>query len=336
MLPQIILFGAGEIGRIALDYFHNKKRIVSLFVDNDNNKVNHKIADVPVISVNDFLQIEERYELYITCNKKNRTQIEMQLKDLGINDYNIFRPNRDRSGWALLNREIIYSYTQKSNREDVILNHVLHDVSNIFYIDVGSNDPVAYSVTKLFYDKGGSGINIDPQPVMIKISEHERPRDINLCVGVGRRFTKQTLYIQGDVLGGLSTLDKNNVIDDDYEEIEIDIWPLKAICDKYMPRDKEIHFLKIDVEGGEKDVILGADFNKYRPWIVLIESTVPATDIPVYEEWESNLINCGYKFVYSYGVNRYYVAKEKSELASRFLPYEKIVEKYRIFDVKPL
>ncbi|MCP4293490.1 MAG: FkbM family methyltransferase, partial [bacterium] len=42
--------------------------------------------------------------------------------------------------------------------------------------------------------------------------------------------------------------------------------------------DTEIDFLKIDVEGGEKNVLLGADYKKYRPRIILIEATIPFDD----------------------------------------------------------
>lgn len=47
-----------------------------------------------------------------------------------------------------------YSYLM----EDIFLYHVLSDVAekDIFYIDVGANDPVNESVTCLFYNMGGA------------------------------------------------------------------------------------------------------------------------------------------------------------------------------------
>ena len=32
-----------------------------------------------------------------------------------------------------------------------------------FYVDVGAHDPVQDSVTKLFYDRGWRGVNVEPQ-----------------------------------------------------------------------------------------------------------------------------------------------------------------------------
>jgi hypothetical protein len=43
----------------------------------------------------------------------------------------------------------IVSYAQ--NYEDVILHRALKDIEFGFYIDVGAQDPVEYSVTKAFY-----------------------------------------------------------------------------------------------------------------------------------------------------------------------------------------
>lgn len=54
----------------------------------------------------------------------------------------------------------LISYAQ--NHEDIMLWRALKSVQNGFYVDVGANDPVLDSVTKLFYDRGWSGINIEP------------------------------------------------------------------------------------------------------------------------------------------------------------------------------
>ena len=35
---------------------------------------------------------------------------------------------------------------------------------------------------------------------------------------------------------------------------------MKNVCHKYVPKNEEIQFVKIDVEGGERDVLLEYDF----------------------------------------------------------------------------
>jgi len=73
--------------------------------------------------------------------------------------------------------------------------------------------------------------------------------------------------------------------------------------------------VKIDVEGAEHLVLRGADFDRFRPWIVLVEATHPTTQIASRAAWEETLLNAGYDFAYFDGLNRFYVAKEHSELS---------------------
>ena len=51
--------------------------------------------------------------------------------------------------------------------EDIQLYRALKEIKNGFYIDVGANHPLDHSVTKLFYEKGWSGINIEPSPELV-------------------------------------------------------------------------------------------------------------------------------------------------------------------------
>lgn len=81
--------------------------------------------------------------------------------------------------------------------EDLVLHCALKDVDKGFYIDVGANDPEVISVTKIFYDRGWHGINIEPlRNVCAKLAEM-RPRDINLCIGLGKEHGKLDIYESG-------------------------------------------------------------------------------------------------------------------------------------------
>ena len=48
-----------------------------------------------------------------------------------------------------------YLISFSSEKEDIILYHVLHDVANVFWIDVGANEPIENSVTRFFSIRGG-------------------------------------------------------------------------------------------------------------------------------------------------------------------------------------
>ena len=205
------------------------------------------------------------------------------------------------------------SYAQ--NLEDVMLWRVLHDFGPGFYIDVGACDPVADSVTKAFYDAGWHGINIEPMDVAFERVALAREKDINLKVALGAQQGKVTFY-SVDEGNGLSTsvealatkyIKEGRKVD----EINVQVETLAHICEQYA--EGEIHFLKIDVEGGERCVLEGADFVNYRPWIILVESTEPNSTKPSYATWEPILLDASYSFVYFDGLNRFYVANEKME-----------------------
>ncbi|MDX5929618.1 glycosyltransferase [Acidiphilium acidophilum] len=91
---------------------------------------------------------------------------------------------------------------------------------------------------------------------------------------------------------------------------------LATIFKKYSKPD--IHFLKIDVEGHEEQVVCGNIWDLYRPWVLVIEATEPTTQIESYSAWENVLLDANYRFVYSDGLNRYYLAHERQELAAAF------------------
>ena len=92
---------------------------------------------------------------------------------------------------------------------------------------------------------------------------------------------------------------------------------LTQICKEYAPRD--IHFLKIDVEGAEASALRSMDFQKYRPWILCVESHFPLrTDLQVHGEWDHYVLESGYQFAFTDRINRYYVAQEHKERAASF------------------
>ena len=100
------------------------------------------------------------------------------------------------------------------------------------------------------------------------------------------------------------------------------------ICKDYVKKETNILFCKIDVEGSEKDVLSGFDFQNYRPLIFLIESTLPATMILSYSSWEYILISNNYSFLYQYLINRFYVDNSHTNRKLKFL---KVNIKYNNF-----
>ena len=217
------------------------------------------------------------------------------------------------------------------NQEDVMLWRALGHVRNGFYIDVGAADPVDLSVTKLFYDHGWHGINLEPQSAYFTMLTAARPHDINLQLAAGRQAASHVFHrVDGT---GLSTFDAEiaarhrangwTVVEENVEAL-----PLAEICERYRPNGP-IHFLKVDVEGAEGDVLAGADFRRFRPWIVLVEATLPLSQEQSHA-WEPTLTSQGYSFVWFDGLNRFYVADEmRDELAKHFITPPNVFDEFQ-------
>lgn len=208
------------------------------------------------------------------------------------------------------------SYAQ--NREDALLARLFAGDSPGRYVDVGASGPVLHSVTKHFYDRGWSGINIEPVPEAYRSLYEARPRDTNLSVAAGRTRGQATLWIAPDHLVGLSTIDPH--LADTYQRedlgfqpMTVDVVPLADILDEH---PGPIDFLKVDVEESEADVLAGADWDHHRPRVVLVEATVPNSQEQNHHLWEHILTDAGYRFTLFDGLNRFYVEEGDKEAYS--------------------
>lgn len=202
------------------------------------------------------------------------------------------------------------SYAQ--NFEDVTLWRTLKLFGPGFYIDIGANHPIRDSVTHALYERGWRGINIEPVQHYYDSLCAERPEDVNLCVAVGNEEGELVFFESPET--GLSTLSLEMAVRQQAEGIPfiqrtVQVRTLASICAEHIRSELPLQFLKIDVEGFEEQVLRGMDFQRWRPWVILIESSYD-TD----PAWASLILDAGYRFALCDGINRYYVAEEKLEL----------------------
>ena len=223
------------------------------------------------------------------------------------------------SGGSRNSKMTFISYAQ--NFEDVLLNRIFKYKIKGFYLDVGALHPTSDSVTKAFYDRGWSGINIEPIKDYYNLFEQERPRDINLNIALSNSSGKLDFF---EVVGqlGNSTLNKEIAYKIakqkglDVEQHTVSVETLAEVCQEYVNR--KIDFLKIDVEGLEEEVILGGDWKKFRPTVLVIETTLPNTNIRQVNNIATFLKRKNYQQVFFDGINDYYIAEESSDLSKHF------------------
>lgn len=206
------------------------------------------------------------------------------------------------------------SYAQ--NFEDVLLWRALGHIKRGFYIDVGANDPVEHSVTKAFYDAGWRGINVEPLPAFHQEFLQQRPRDINLAVAAGSTEGSLTLYdiplVNGWASPDPEVAEAHRAEGFEVSEMTVPVRTLAGICAEHAAGD--IHFLKVDVEGFEGEVLRGMDFERWRPWVLVIEATLPNSRVTNHASWEHLVTGHRYHYAHFDGLNRYYVAEEHKEL----------------------
>ena len=211
------------------------------------------------------------------------------------------------------------SYAQRF--EDLYLMRCFGDRPDGFYIDVGSGHPVYDNVSFAFYLKGWSGITVEPNPWLSRLSRAVRPRDRHVEALVGAASGAATFYLVRE-FHGLSTMVEGHAqaaltqFGKRADAITVPLMTLRALCTGQAPA--AFDFLKIDVEGAEPDVLFGGDWRRFRPKLVVVEALAPYTLAPAFEQWEPFLAQHGYSYVWFDSLNRYYLAEEAGELSCCF------------------
>ena len=188
------------------------------------------------------------------------------------------------------------------------------------YVDVGAQHPVIDSVSKAFHERGWRGVHIEPVPEYARLLRQDRPDETVLEVALSDR--EGTLELNVIAETGLSTAvdayaQRHHAEHGfDCRRIQVLVLTLKSALQSLAGKD--VHWLKIDVEGLEGQVLKGWDSQALRPWVMVIEATIPNSAETDYASWDPILTAANYQFVYFDGLNRFYVATEHAELALAF------------------
>lgn len=106
------------------------------------------------------------------------------------------------------------------------------------YIDVGAHHPEHISNTKLLYDRGSRGINIEANKNLIQAFIERRPGDTNLCVGVAPKNGTMTFHMY-DQSSGRNTFSSEEVgaltgIMEVRETVELPVVTLNSLVDRLL------------------------------------------------------------------------------------------------------
>lgn len=209
------------------------------------------------------------------------------------------------------------SYAQ--NFEDVILWRALKEIPHGRYIDIGGQDPIIDSVSKAFYDHGWRGVHVEPIPEYAEKIRASRPEELVLEIALD--LSKGAIKMHSFPDTGLSTgvkaiaeLHHEDGLTSNIIEVKTDT--LESVLND-MGED-DIHWMKVDVEGMEQNVLESWYDAQARPWIVVVESTKPNSPEETECLWEVEVTSRGYVFMYFDGLNRYYLHKNQMDLCNYF------------------
>lgn len=217
---------------------------------------------------------------------------------------NIFSKKAYSKMRTLYRRYVPINYSVKvygQEAEDLIADKILGYKRSGFYVDIGAHHPERFSNTYILYKRGWSGINIDAMPGSMLLFKKKRKRDINLEIPISDKQEELSFFIFDEP--ALNTFSYN--LANEYKksgyllvsEKRILAKPLAVVLDAYMPADKKIDFMSIDVEGFDLQVLKSNNWDKYTPKVILIEEHDFDVEHPRNSPIYTFLKNRGYSLV---------------------------------------
>ena len=205
------------------------------------------------------------------------------------------------------------SYAQ--NHEDVVLARLL-TADRGTWVDVGAGHPVYESVTKHFSLRGWHGLNIEPLAHESGLLAADRPADTTLRLAIADEPGTVTLHAGPPENRGCSTLDDSLA---DGHRSRGEEWTTEEVpaarLDTVLAEQgiDAVDFLKVDVEGSERQVLGSIDWSRFTARVVVVEATRPGTTTPAHDEWEPILDAAGYRCALFDGLNRFYAQADDHE-----------------------
>lgn len=209
------------------------------------------------------------------------------------------------------------------NLEDVLLRRALSGVENGVFVDIGAGHPIVNSVTKGFSELGWRGVNVEPLADRYIELCNDRPLDTNIRAVVLGEEGSATLFHAEPELGAYSTTDlevRDDLVRGGFVLTPVTVPSLRLGDVLALLPEGDIHFLKVDVEGAEREVLRSHDFAVRRPWIIVVEIVAGEARRPgVAGEINRMLGAVSYENVFFDGLNAYYLAAERAdELRAEF------------------
>ncbi|MFM0497616.1 FkbM family methyltransferase [Paraburkholderia caledonica] len=177
-----------------------------------------------------------------------------------------------RKTWLTRGARLYYSQFG----EDAVLREIISPAcSKGVYVDVGAYHPIKFSNTYALYKRGWRGINIDMDPIKIEAFRLARASDTNVCAAISSEKAVKNVYNFSNY-GLTSTLDPEvaaNGTATPTSVRSVETTTLDDVLEHSRYSDHEIDLLSIDAEGHDYQVLMSINIEKYKPKIIIVESS---------------------------------------------------------------
>ncbi len=263
-----------------LTYLPYVKKQIRLIISssislNSKFKLSHKFL-VVILSL--FMYHEKKYKDINITNKLRFILIQLLLTfDFRLTwvfrKINLIKENFNK----IINSKKIINTSHSQCGEDLIIRFVFNalGISKPSYIDIGAYDAYKFSNTAIFYEQGSRGINIEPNPNLLKSFLKNRNKDINLNFGVAASSGFLDFYIMSALtLSTFSDKELENYVANGYsieEVIKVPVMTISEIIEKYH-HNKFPDFLSLDVEGLDLEILKSIDYRNSSPIVICVET----------------------------------------------------------------
>ncbi|MCX5922439.1 MAG: FkbM family methyltransferase [Candidatus Dependentiae bacterium] len=195
-----------------------------------------------------------------------------------------------------------FPYYSQCGQDKFLNEHLFKNKRNGVFVDVGAHDGISYSNTYFFEKElGWTGLCVEPHPQIFPQLKNNRSATCYACCIGNADEPVDFMQVSGapEMLSGIAELYdarhlerlKREVISNggQIEIIKIPCRTLSALLEEN--NLFEVDFLSIDVEGAEKNVLLGIDFKRFTIKCIILENNFPDK----FADIRNILISNGYK-----------------------------------------
>ncbi|MEY3736413.1 MAG: hypothetical protein RLZZ251_129 [Actinomycetota bacterium] len=209
-----------------------------------------------------------------------------KVKNLALAFFSFFAPRK----WGVISETYVktkfnhaFSVSYSQGGEDLGILSLLNQNSG-FYIDVGAHHPHRFSVTRLLYDRGWRGINVDANPDIEHVFQKNRPKDNFIWAAIGTEPEYQFTRFLESAISTTNNQWKDRFVSEGNVIKDVLKVPGKSLFEIISQLDPKqgIDLLNIDIEGSDIEALISMKLEELPkskiPKILILETSPPVSE----------------------------------------------------------